>query len=71
MRCVAINASGVVTDVDPQPSDTSTCTMVLAAPSEISASPFLLTLEEGGMIAVAISLLWGAAFGLRQLRRAL
>lgn len=36
-----------------------------------TTSPFALTLEEGGLIGGAISLLWGAAFGLRMLRRAL
>lgn len=71
MRCVVINASGQVVDVSPQPAEITACTFVLAAPSDLTASPFMLSLEDGGLIAAAIILLWSAAFGLRQFRRAL
>lgn len=71
MRCVAIDAAGVLVDVVPQPADVSTCALVIRSGQEVSANPFALTLEEGGLIGAAIVLLWGAAFGLRMLRRAL
>jgi hypothetical protein len=71
MRCVAIDAGGLVVDVDPQPVDVTLCTLVLASPAEVGTSPFTLTVEEGGLIGAAIALLWATAFGLRMLRRAL
>lgn len=66
-----VNASGFVVDVIPQPATVTECSLVLASPSEIGSSPFALTVEEGGMVGAAIMLLWGAAFGLRTIRRAL
>ncbi len=71
MRCVQINGSGAVVDVTPQPVDVSACSLVLVSGAEVTGNPFKLTLEEGGLIGGAICLLWGAAFGLRSLRRAL
>jgi hypothetical protein len=71
MRCVTINGEGYVVDVVPPPAEVSNCALVLATPEELTASPFRLTLEEGGLIGAAIALLWGTAFGLRALRRAL
>jgi hypothetical protein len=71
MRCVQVDLSGHVVDVSPQPDDVTTCPMVIVSGAEAVGSPFRLTLEEGGMIGGAVVLLWGAAFGLRALRRAL
>jgi hypothetical protein len=68
---VSIDAQGFVVDVDPQPVDVALCTHVLAVPAELAASPFVLSVAEAGAIGAAIALLWGAAFGLRMLRRAL
>lgn len=70
-RCVAIDDSGAVVDVVPQPADFRGCAYVLVSGSEVTTSPWALTLEEGGLIGGAIALLWGGAFGLRMLRRAL
>lgn len=71
MRCVQINGSGQLVDVTPQPVDVTACALVVQSGQEVASSPFALTLEEGGLIGGAICLLWGAAFGLRSLRRAL
>lgn len=62
---------GVVHLVDPQPVDTSACVAVLAVPAELAPHPFVLTVEEGGLIGGAIMLLWASAFGLKMLRRSL
>lgn len=67
MRCVAIDVDGFVVDVVPQPADLTTCTLVLASPAEVTASPFLLSLEDGGLIGLAILSLWAVAFGMRSL----
>jgi hypothetical protein len=69
--CVEVDGAGFVVVVDPQPATFEACTLVLVSGSEHAASPLVLTVEEGGLIGGAIMLLWGAAFGLRMLRRAL
>jgi hypothetical protein len=68
---VQVDAQGQVVDVVPQPADVTTCALVIVSGVEAVSSPWRLTLEEGGLIGGAICLLWGAAFGLRALRRAL
>jgi len=70
MRCVAI-VSGAVVDVDPQPSDISTCTLVLVDPSDITANPFVLTRADFDAIAPGLWLLLVTGFIFRWLIRAL
>jgi|OpeIllAssembly_1097287.scaffolds.fasta_scaffold02466_3 hypothetical protein len=55
MRCVVVDASGFVVDVTPQPADVTTCTLVLASPSEVGSSPFAVDSTD------AQTLLWGIA----------
>ena len=71
MRCVAIDGSGFVVDVVPQPADLTTCTLILASPTEVTASPFILSDEDAALLAGAAWFVWGVAYGLRMLRKAL
>lgn len=52
---------------DPQPSDVSTCPMVLANASEIGVNPFSLTVDQGVQIGGAILFLWAGAWVIRAL----
>jgi hypothetical protein len=66
MRCVVINGSGFVVDVNPQPEITTSCTMVLASPSELGPLGGMeLSNAEGGQIALAIVGIWTLAYGFR------
>lgn len=71
MQCVQADASGVLTIVNPQPTDISTCTYVIGNYSE--QAPDLLRLDEqGGIdIAVAVMTLLAAAYVFRALARAI
>lgn len=69
MRCIEIE-DGYLIDIDPQPSDVSTCELVVAAPGEI-ASPWVLTESQGAEVGVAILTLWAGAFVVRMLIRLL
>lgn len=69
MRCVAINSSGQVVDVLPQPSDLAACALVIPSPGEVGASPFILANDDAVSIGVAILALWATAFGVRVLVR--
>jgi hypothetical protein len=71
MCCVQINESGAVVDVVPQPADTSTCTLVLAAAAEVGASPFALSLDDAALISSSIALVWAVAWGARMMARQL
>lgn len=71
MRCVEINAAGVVMDVDPQPSDVSSCTLVLAVPAELQNDVMALTSTQGAEIGGAVLLVWAGAWVIRQVARAL
>lgn len=55
MRCVAVDGSGNVVDVVPQPADVTACTLVLASPAEVGSSPFAVDTAD------AQTLLWGIA----------
>lgn len=65
VRCVAIDTSGFVVDVVPQPADFTTCTLLLVSPGEITPSPFALDLGGAAAISGAIIGLWGLAAGIR------
>lgn len=61
MRCVAIDVSGAVVDVVPQPADVASCTLVLASPTElVSAWSDLLTMSaaDGALVSAAIAGCW-------------
>jgi hypothetical protein len=66
MICAQADAAGVVSVVNPQPADISTCAMVLASPGELSMFP-PMTAAEGGVIASAIAAVWALAFVFRAL----
>lgn len=69
MRCVAIDAGGNVVDVVPQPSDVTSCTLVLAVPAELQADLFRMDLVDAGAVSLAIISLWAVAFSVRLLIR--
>lgn len=64
-------ATGYLRPVDPQPSDVSACVMVIQSPGEVSSAPWAFTESQASEIAGAILLLWGGAFIVRMLIRAL
>lgn len=66
MRCVLIDTSGAVVDLVPQPSDVTSCTLVLVSPTEVNSSPFVMDLADAAAIGGAVMLLWAVAFGIRQ-----
>lgn len=66
MRCVAVDAGGVVVDVVPQPADLTTCTLVLVSPTEVNSSPFVMDNADAGLIGAACFALWAFAWGIRQ-----
>lgn len=51
--------------LDLQTTDLSTCAYVVSTGAEVQASPFLLTVEDGGLISAALVSVWAAAFGIR------
>ena len=68
-RCVAIDSNGFVVDVIPQPSDVSTCTLVLASPSELESPVtglFNLTADQGGSLVILILGTWLIGWGIAQ-----
>lgn len=69
MRCVQIDASGNVVDVVPQPADASSCTLVLAEPSEVASVFPVLTTTDALAIAVAAGSFIALAGVLRQFAR--
>ena len=71
MRCMTIDANGYLVDVTPQPSDWSTCALVVQSGSEAGANPFYLSAADGESISLAIMLVWGVAWGWRALIEAL
>lgn len=73
-RCVEIGKGGALIDVSPQPSDVTTCALVVASGYEhgqFSSSPWVLTEAQGAQIGGAILFVWAIAWGIRALARAL
>ena len=71
--CVVEGSGGAVTVQSPQPSDISTCSMVLISGAEYqsaASSPWNLTLSEAGAIGGAIVIVWAAGWASRTLIRA-
>lgn len=71
MLCVAVDGSGAVFVVQPQPVDTAACGLVLVSGQEANSSPWFLTLEQGSQVGGAILLVWALAFAFRVVIRAL
>ena len=66
MICAQADISGVVSVLNPQPADISTCVMVLATPGELSMfSP--MSAADGAVIASAIAAVWALGFVFRAL----
>lgn len=65
MRCVAIDGSGFVVDVDPQPVEVSACALVLSSGGELGANPFNLSQADGEAIAWAVVVVWAIGFAWR------
>lgn len=76
MRCVSMVQSGsiyYIVDTLPQPTDLTTCAMVLPSANEVIGAnyPFNLSASDGLTIAYAIVALWGVGFAGRALVRSL
>ena len=54
--CVEFDVNGNLVAADPQPATFETCTLVVLSGPEHAANPFVLTVEEGGLIGGAIML---------------
>lgn len=71
MLCVQVVEGGGVVVVDPQPVEVSACGLVLVSGAEAVSSPFSLSAEQGSQVAGAVLALWGLAFVIRMLIRAM
>jgi len=71
MRCVTIDAGGVVVDLVPQPATFEACQYVLSSGAEVVASPFALDLPAATALGAAFAGLWAVAYVLKLLRRQL
>lgn len=71
MRCVVVNGSGQVVDVVPQPTDVSTCGLVLVSAAEVGNSPFALTPEDANELLWLIVPLWIVAWIFHAFRKSL
>lgn len=71
MQCLGVNASFQLEVLSPQPSDLSSCQMVVGSYSEINSDVMQLTPEQGALVAGAILTLWAIAWVFRMLARTL
>lgn len=69
--CVQADVNGVLSVASPQPADISACTMMVIAPSDLMAGPWVLSEEQAVEITGAILMVWAVAWGVRVLIRAL
>lgn len=73
--CIELTQDGQLVVANPQPVDLSSCSAVLlSGPEAVSAvNPVFqpLSMQQGGEIAAAISLVWAVAFLLRSYGRGL
>ena len=71
MLCVAVDQNGTVYAVDPQPATYAECMYVIPSGASVSSDWSLLTPEQGSLIAASMLAVWGLAFVMRMLIRAL
>lgn len=69
--CVVLGPGGELVLQVPAPADLSTCSMVVPSGPEVIGNPLALSAADGGAIAGAVVLVWGAGFVGRALIRAL
>lgn len=65
--CVQVDGAGVVSVVNPQPADLSTCSHVIQSSSEYLNNPLALSPQDGQVIGTAIMLCWAAAYVVRSI----
>lgn len=63
--CVQVDAAGLVSVVNPQPADLSTCSHVIQSSSEYLNNPLALSAQDGQVIGTAIMLCWAGAYVIR------
>lgn len=69
--CLVVGSGGELYVLTPTPADVSACTLVAPSGAEVIGNPLALSAEDGGAIAGAIVLVWGAGFVGRALIRSL
>ena len=69
--CVVVGSGGELLVQVPAPADLSTCALVVPSGTEVIGNPLALSAADGGAIAGAITLVWGAGFVGRALIRVL
>lgn len=67
MALCVIESGGVLVLQSPQPSDTSTCAMVVSSGSELGNLPWNLTIEQAHEIGMSVFLACAIAWGFRVL----
>jgi hypothetical protein len=65
--CAMVNGESQVVIVNPQPTDITTCALLVPTSGDDLNNPFNLSVEDGSAIAGAIASLWIAAFAFRVL----
>ncbi len=63
--CVQVDGAGVVSVVQPQPADMSTCSHVIQSSAEYLNNPLALSVEDGQVIGYSILLVWALAYAAR------
>jgi hypothetical protein len=71
MICLSADAAGVLSVINPQPSDVTACSIVVGNYAE-SANPWIqLTTGDGALIAGAILAVWAVGYSFRVLIKVL
>ncbi len=71
MQCFHTDAAGMLVADSPQPSDLTTCSLVVGSYSEFSSDFVKISPSDGAQIAVAILGVWAVGYVFRLLIRAL
>lgn len=67
MQCLTQAALGGYVISSPQPTQYTTCTYILAQPTDLAFSAWSLTATQGSQISLAIGLCWATAYAFRVL----
>lgn len=71
MQCLTDLGSGTYQVQAPQPSDYTTCTMLVVSPTELQSDIYALSAAQGVQLSIAIGTIWAVAFVFRVLNQQL